>query len=246
MSTLDLASQLKDAPIAPGHKRAPVAGQGFVRGWGVFVLPFDSGHVLGLRVFHESDAGPYRSVWHRDPAGAWTLHVQAEQLNTACPRYHGAGAKSVDHARIDVAWTGSNSFRVTVDKPALDWEVTATSTTVLQSLNAISARLPFWTYQSSALMKARELVARGLGMGDVHLTGTTPSGHHHVVMPERMYFIEQSVATLDGLDLGRPAHVTPNPRIGDVTFPARGILAVGEATWDPPPAANSQFNIELQ
>jgi hypothetical protein len=44
-----------------------------------------------------------------------------------------------------------------------------------------------------------------------------------------MYFVEESTANLDGVDLGRPAHVKPNPTIGEVPLPARGVLAIGQA-----------------
>ena len=50
---------------------APWPGHEYVRGWGVFGLPFDSGHVLALRVFPQSSFGPYRTLWHRDPEGRW-------------------------------------------------------------------------------------------------------------------------------------------------------------------------------
>ena len=37
-------------------------------------LPFASGHVLALRVWPEvSFADPYLAVWHRAPAGRWTI-----------------------------------------------------------------------------------------------------------------------------------------------------------------------------
>jgi hypothetical protein len=58
-----------------------------------------------------------------------------------------------------------------------------------------------------------------------------PSGHVGTLMPERMYFIESSRATFDGVNLGRPAHLEHPPMIGDVTLPARGVLAVGQAAW---------------
>jgi hypothetical protein len=36
---------------------------------------------------------------------------------------------------------------------------------------------------------------------------------------------------MDGADLGRPARLQVNPVIGEVTLPARGILATGQAMW---------------
>lgn len=55
--------------IEPDMGEAPWLGHEYVRGWGVFGLPFDSGHVLALRVFPQSSFGPYRTLWHRDPGG---------------------------------------------------------------------------------------------------------------------------------------------------------------------------------
>ncbi len=46
-----------------------------------------------------------------------------------------------------------------------------------------------------------------------------------------MYFINQSRAVLEGVELGRPAQVQDNPKIGDVALPARGVLAIGQAVW---------------
>ena len=70
-AAVDLSAQLSDLPAVRGH--APWPNHEYVKGWGVFGLPFDSGHVLALRIFPENDFGPYRTVWHRDPAGRWSI-----------------------------------------------------------------------------------------------------------------------------------------------------------------------------
>jgi hypothetical protein len=51
-------------------------------------------------------------------------------------------------------------------------------------------------------------------------------------MTQRMYFIDEAEATLDGIDLGRPTRSDTNPIIGGVPLPARGILAIGQAAWE--------------
>jgi hypothetical protein len=199
----------------------------------VFGLPFASGHVLALRVFPENDFSPYRSVWHRDPDGNWSIYVDGPRLDTACPRYYGTACTHVGHARIDIEWSGSASLRVTMDAPRLEWTLTATETPILRILNATSSRLPMWTWRSRSFVRARELLARGiLGMGDIRLSGTMPSGHVGIFMPMRMYFIRDATAVLSGEDLGQAARVSPNPQIGQVPLPARGVLAVGQAAWE--------------
>ncbi len=227
---MDLAAMLRDLPEVRGQ--APWPGHEYVKGWGVFGLPFDSGHVLALRVFPENTFAPYRTIWHRDPGGRWAIYVDAARIDIACPRYYGRACDRTARARIGVEWTGSASLRVTMDAPRLEWTLTATDTPLLRALNAVSARLPVWTWRPAPLLRARELLARRvLGMGDLRLSGTMPSGHHGTLMPQRMYLIEDSKAVLEGKDLGRPTHAARNPLIGEVALPARGVLAVGQAAW---------------
>ncbi len=78
-----LSARLEDLPVVRGH--APWPHHEYARGWGVFALPFDSGHVLALRVFPQNDFSPYRAVWHRDPDDRWSIHVDGQRLDTACP-----------------------------------------------------------------------------------------------------------------------------------------------------------------
>lgn len=226
----DLATALGQLPEKRGA--APWPDHEYVKGWGVMGLPLDSGHYLALRDFPENDFAPYKALWHRDPEGRWSIHVDGPRLDTACPRYYGSACDHVGHASIDLSWTPPTTLRVTVDVIGLDWTLTATETPLLRALNAMSARLPTWTWRPRALLRARELLARRvLGMGDIQMRGTMPSGHVGILMPERMYFIESGTATLDGVDLGRPTHVSPTPEIGGFPMPARGVLAIGQAAW---------------
>ena len=227
MSTL--AARLSAIPEETGQ--APWDDHEYVRGWGVFGLPFDSGHVLALRVFPQSTFGPYRTVWHRDTEGHWSIYADAADVELACPRYYGAACVHQAHARIQLTWTGPRSLRVEVDRPELTWELTARTTPALAVLNATSGLMPLASWRPPALRRLRERVAGRLGMGRLELAGTMPSGHEGVLMPQRMYLVDESTATLDGQDLGRPARLDHNPTIGDVPLPARGVLAQGQAMW---------------
>ncbi|MFI7004917.1 hypothetical protein [Streptomyces sp. NPDC050145] len=226
---IDLAARLSGPPVSGGSP--PWPGYEYAKGWGVFGLPFDSGHVLALRVFPESSFGPYRTVWHGTPDGRWSIHVDGPRPDTACPRYYGLACEHTGRAEIHLAWTGPASLRVTMDAPALEWTLTARSTPVLTALNAVSAALPLASWRPRALVRCREELARALGLGRLQMSGTMPSGHQGTLMPGRMYYVDEARAVLDGTDLGRPARLDHNPRIGDVPLPARGILAIGEAAW---------------
>jgi hypothetical protein len=225
----DLAAKLADLPAVRG--RFPWPDYEYVKGWGVFVLPFDSGHVLALRVFPENDFGAYRTLWHRDPAGAWSIYVDGARLDTACPRYYGAACTYTGFAHIDLAWTKPRSLRVVMDAPALKWTLTASETPALRILNPMSAAMPVSTWRPRALVRSRELLARVLGMGDMRLSGVMPSGHTGILMPQQMFLIERSTAVFDGVNLGRPTHLRENPLIGTIPLPSRGVLAIGQAAW---------------
>ena len=220
----------RTAAIGEGRGEAPWPGHEYARGWGVFGLPFDSGHVLALRVFPQNSFAPYRTVWHRDPGGAWSIYVDAPRLDIACPRYYGPACDRVAQARIELAWT-TPGLRVTLEEPAVEWTVSVTRSPVLALLNPLSAVLPLATWRPRLLVRARERLASSLGMGRLEFSGTMPSGHHGLLMPQRMYLVDQSEARLDGMDLGRPTRLSQNPTIGGVPLPARGVLAVGQAVW---------------
>ena len=161
--------------------------------------------------------------------------MNGPRFDTACPRYYGPACTHIGHATIELTWTGPRSLRVNVDEPRLDWTLEAAEPTLLRALNAMSARLPTWTWRQRPLLRAREALARRvLHMGDLLMSGTMPSGHRGTLMPnltKRIYFIDDATATLDGEDLGHAARVQTTPHIGGFPLPARGVLAIGQAAW---------------
>jgi hypothetical protein len=217
--------------LLPSVEPSPWRGHEHVRGYGVFGLPLSSGHTLALRVFPVNDFAPYVTVWHQTPDGDWSIHYQAPRPDIACPRYYGAAARYITPATIDLEWHGPAELTIRVDRPQLEWTVWMHESPVLRPLNMLSKRLPLWTWQHASLLHMREWMARRLGMGDITLAGLMPSGHFGVLMPQRMYLIERACVQLEGADLGVPVHVHPNPKIGDVPLPARGIFAIGQAHW---------------
>lgn len=219
------------ASLRERRGEAPWPGHEYVRGWGVFGMPFDSGHVLALRVFPEGSFGPNRALWHRDPEGRWSIYYDAPQPDVACPRYFGRACSTVAPARISVTWDGPRTLRVELDEPRLVWTLTARRSWVLGLLNPMMAAMPLASWRVPALVRLRERTAAALGMGDLALSGPMPSGHHGLLMPERMYFVDEARVVLGGADLGRPTRAASNPTIGDVALPARGVLAFGRAMW---------------
>ena len=112
-----------------------------------FNVDVDPDTVLALHVYPENDFGPYRSLWHRDPAGSWSIYVDGARLDTACPRYFGVACERTDFTHIELTWTGPRSLQVVMDAPSLRWTLTASENAALRLLNPISAILPLATWR---------------------------------------------------------------------------------------------------
>ncbi len=166
-------SVLQVIQLAGNSRPCSLAESRVCEGLGVFGLPFDSGHILALRVFPENDFSPYRTIWHRDPDGRWAIYVDGPRLDTACPRYYGAACEYTGYAHIDLTWTGPATLRVTMDIPSLEWTLTASSTRLLDMLNAVSNALPRASWRPRSFVRAREALARERtnGVATTHAEG---------------------------------------------------------------------------
>ena len=225
---MNLARKLR--AIEPGARRAPWPGFEHSRGYAVMALPFSSGHLLGLRVFPETDFAPYHSVWHRTPQGDWSIYNDGPSLQTTCPRWWGPALRHAELARIEVRWTGPADLRIEMEAPRLEWTMTVTASPLVRAVNAASAALPLWTWRPAPLRRVREWIAkRFFGLGELRFSFVTPQKQHAVVMPEQIFFIASSQASLEGRDLGHPVRLARNPTIGDVPLPTRGTLVIGQA-----------------
>lgn len=216
--------------IEPGVSTSPWPGHELVRGYAVMVLPFSTGHLLALRAWRQNDFAPYVSVWHRGPDGGWGMYSDGTVLEATCPRYWGDAVTHAGLASIDLEWTGPDALLVRMEEPRLEWTMTLSAPLPLRVLNALSAAMPLWTWKPRVLRRIREWAARGLlGMGEMHLSFTSPSGFDTIIMPERVYFVATSSAVLEGRDLGRPVRLDANPTLGSVPLPTRAVFAIGQA-----------------
>lgn len=208
----------------PGHEH--------VKGYGVFGLPLSSGHTFALRVFPVNDFAPYVTIWHQTPDGKWAIYYDALRPEIACPRYYGKALDVIAPAKISLQWISDSELLIKMDEPKLEWAVVMYEPVHLRLINAVSKRMPLWTWRPSFLLKVRERMAYLLGVGKIRLKGYMPSGHLGILMPQRMYFIRETRVKLKDVDLGHEVRVRPNPKIGDVPLPARGIFAIGQAYWE--------------
>ncbi|MBX0297579.1 hypothetical protein [Haloarcula nitratireducens] len=117
-----------------------------------------------------------------------------------------------------------------MDEPHLVWTMTIFAPLFLKGFNAVSSKLPLWTWKPSLLRRGREWLAkRVLGMGELQFSFTMPSGQDTVIMPEEVFFIDDSDAKLNGRSLGDLVRLKTNPTIGGVPLPTRPTFVLGQA-----------------
>lgn len=207
---------------------SPVDGFEYARGWGIYAHPFDSGHVLALRIFPENDFAPYEAIWHRTPEGEWTIFVDGPRLDTACPRYYGAAAEDERFTSITLDWPGPTDLSVEMDEPELVWTVSMADSALFDVLNVINSKVPEVLARTRPMTQVLEWVGDNVfDLGSIDLAGTAPNGQDAILLPRQLVPITSSSARLNGTDLGEPAKHPDNPTIGDLNLPARPVLAIG-------------------
>lgn len=204
-------------------------------GYGVMGLTFASGHILGLRRFPASSVGPgYTSVWHRNPDGQWTFY-QDVQPQQACPRYFGTAIVASLVCEINILWTGTHRFTVTIgDEVDLRWQVSLVATPATRLMNTLSPLFPETLWHNQRFLRGMS-VAAGLilRVGHIGLTGVAPNGQSFVANPRQIWMIDSGTATLQGHDFGSIGPLERQARLGDFWIPQRGIFAIGGADFEP-------------
>jgi hypothetical protein len=203
-------------------------GRDDVEGFAVVALPFASGDILCLRRWPVSTFGPgYTSVWHRSPAGAWTVYTTiAPELS--CPRFVGAAISRAVETPIALEWTGPSALSVRVPAAELRWEMRFESTPITRLMNAMMALLPAFLYRSNLVLAVMSAISTAmLGAGRFRLSGTFPNGQWFQAAPRKLWFIPEARAALAGRDFGPLGPLAPQATMGEVPLPQRGILMLG-------------------
>ena len=205
-----------------------------VSGYGVMGLPFQSGHVLGLRRWTASSVGEaFSSIWHRDPEGLWTFHESAP-CEVACTRYFGASVERARLCAIGLEWETAHRLRIRRAVEAVDWTVEIGATPITRMMSAVGSAMPAAAWRSRPVLGAMGRVAGwALGVGTVRLTGLTSNGQHFDANPLRVWYVTGSHAVVEGQDLGPMGPLPEQAHMADFYFPQRGIFAVGRVFVTP-------------
>jgi len=217
----------QDAPL-PDDPRERFSG------WGVMGLTFTSGHVLALRRFVASSIGPaYTAVWHRDPAGDWTIY--ADQLPAwSGGRYFSNALAGTASTPILLDWTGGRTLHVSMPEAGFAWTLTAAPTWRTRLLSAVAARTPARFWDGVAFRRAGSAFAgRLLEAGDVRFAGRAPNGQRYLIALHRAWRIEAASASLGGESFGPPGPLDVQASLGDFLIPRSGVLATASAFFEP-------------
>ncbi|ETA07489.1 hypothetical protein V525_09040 [Gordonia alkanivorans CGMCC 6845] len=223
---------------ARAHPRLADGDDERFAGYGVMGLPFASGHYLALRDMVASSIGPaYRSVWHRDPHGLWTLYTTTEP-DQSCPRYFGAGATTRRVPSINVGWADDQTFEVTMGD-TLRWTVELASSPATRLMTTLSGATPTAAWRSRTMLHAvGPMATLMLRAGRIRMCARTPNGPQFRGTPLYVWRVADSRAWLDGETFGSPAPLDEQISIGDIPLPQRGLFFVGRSAFDAPDAAN--------
>jgi hypothetical protein len=225
------------AQFARAAEERPVLPSGDgerVSGYGVMGLTFTSGHVLGLRRWTASSVGDrFTSIWHRDPYGHWTFY-ESVPCEIACSRYFGASVERFKVVPIALEWETPTRLRVSTADGAVAWTLEMAGTARTQVMSSLAAIVPMPVWRRQPVLRAMGAMAgRFLGVGKIQLTGTTSNQQHFDANPLRIWYVRESDAVVEGVDLGPIGPLTEQARMADFYFPQRGVFAIGRVFITP-------------
>jgi hypothetical protein len=192
----------------------------------VLGVAFTSGDVLALRRFPLTSCGPaYTSVWHRSPAGRWTLFTDV--ADHGCARYFGPTVDDVVVAPIRIEWTGPRSMSIAIDGGRrLNWSMLMRSTAMTRAFSRLASYLEPIHARHSGLVVTLAAVGRVLlRTGPLRLKGLTPGGAVFIVRPWALWVVRSSRACIAGRDSGPNCPLGDTLTLGDCQIPRRALFA---------------------
>jgi hypothetical protein len=203
-------------------------------GWGVMGLPFASGHILGLRRFARSPLGPgYTALWHRSAQGEWRFYSDAEP-RSSCSRYFGLALREAVVAPIELQWDRSNAFSLRLPDQQMEWSVECNPTPATRAMNGMARMMPEAAWRNGTFLKVMGPIAGTmLRAGHLRLQGDTPNRQWFIANPRQVWAVSKSNASLSGESFGDPGAVHPQAKLGDFWIPQRGLVAIGDASFEP-------------
>jgi hypothetical protein len=196
-------------------------------GYAIIGLPFRSGHVLALRRFPASPAGPgFTSVWHRSPLGIWTFFSTIRLPRQRRSRHCSSGEIMQDVVTpIEIDWSGPKQFSIRIGERDLRWNVKLAESAASRLVNAVSGWIPdSW--------RTSQRAARAIGSLSQCVLGTGPmsaASREVLTNPGRVWLVAASTARVKGKDIGEPGALEKQARLHEFLIPQRGLFAITKA-----------------
>ncbi len=197
-------------------------------------VPYSRGHYLALRDMLASSVGPaYRTIWHRDPTGRWTIFTNSDP-DLSCPRYFGSVTAVERVPAIELTWRDDRTLDVSMSD-RLSWRLILEATPATQMMTTMGSATPQWAWNSDAVLASMGSMASGfLRSGRIKLRGRTPNGPRFKAAPMQVWRVAGGQAVVDDADLGTLAPLTEQARLGDFWLPQRGLFFAGQARFTKP------------
>jgi hypothetical protein len=194
-------------------------------GYALLGQPFSSGYYLAFRHFRRSSIGPgYHALWMRTPSGSWTVYADADP-ERSCARYIGAAIDNAIRTTVRIQWDGPSSATITVPD-RIRWHLELGRSVPTRLLTAMALRMPqsLW-HQNSVLRPMGTMAGTMLAAGRMSVCGIVPNGQTFQAQPRRLWPVIQTTAVVDGHDVGQPAPLPEQERLGGFWLPQRGMFA---------------------
>lgn len=195
-------------------------------GYAVLGVGFTSGDVLALRRFPLTSRGPaYTSVWHRSPAGRWTMFTDV--ADHGCSRYFGPALDEVIVGPIRIEWTSPRRVEIAVDGGRrLTWSLLMRSTAITRAFNRMAPHVGALCARYPRLLTVLAAIVRLLlRSGPMRFGGVTPSGAVFMAQPWALWIVRASRACIAGEDTGPDRALEESLALGDFRIPRRGLFA---------------------
>lgn len=152
----------------------------------------------------------------------------------ACPRYFSRGVARVVETRIVVSWADGHCVRVVTGDAGFHWDIDLSPSPTTRLLNGVASLVPDAFLRSRPVLGLMGHIAGPiLRAGRLRLHGRAPNGHRFIASPRLLWIVDDCSALVEGHDIGRPAPLDRQARLGDFLIPQRGILAFGQGVFDP-------------
>ena len=217
----------KQAKLLPGTSER-------FSGWGVMGLPFQSGDILATRRFPVTSVGPgYTSVWYRNPEGEWTIYADVPP-ETACPRFFGSAVARAVVCPITLEWTADDALHVEVPEDGLSCDIVVTPTPASRAMNLMAATFPEWAWRNPRVLGlTAKMAGLMLRAGRLSMAGIAPNRQAFIANPRKIWVVKSARLRVGERETDQPGLVTPQAQLGDFLIPQRGLVAIGNAAFDP-------------